>query len=246
MINVDVKNKMNLIVASPMGAMAEDDIKVFGNTIDNYINEHDRVPNLVFRVETLPHWNSFSALIHHIRLVKNHHRIIAKVAIVSDSSIMSFVQPIADHLTEAKIRQFSERALDDALNWAQMDEDSPGEFIVMNGLADDVVAIDARGLITSNSYDDQLVPLIEAKLKDHDKLKLLFVAGPYFDGYSAGAVWDDLRLGLGHITSFSKLALVTDVGWIRHGAKLFSPLMPTQVVVFDFDQLEDANSWISS
>jgi hypothetical protein len=81
-------------------------------------------------------------------------------------------------------------------------------------------------------------------LKQHDKLKLLFVAGPYFDSYSAGAMWDDARFGLAHITTFSKLALVTDHDWLRHSVKLFGALMPTEIMVFSMTELDDARAWI--
>lgn len=41
-----------------------------------------------------------------------------------------------------------------------------------------------------------------------------------------------------------KLALVTNVDWIRKSAKLFGSLMPTEVMVFDVEDLEDAKEWI--
>ena len=39
-------------------------------------------------------------------------------------------------------------------------------------------------------------------------------------------------------------ALVTDIDWIRKSAKLFGSLMPTEVMVFDVDDLDDAKKWI--
>ena len=37
-------------------------------------------------------------------------------------------------------------------------------------------------------------------------------------------MWDDMRFGFSHLTTFSKLALVTDIDWIRKSAKLFGGL----------------------
>jgi hypothetical protein len=122
--------------------------------------------------------------------------------------------------------------------------DHPGEFILIDDLPRDVVGIDARGLITSRDYEVVLLPLVETRLKEHDKLKILFVAGRYFDGYSGGAIWDDAKLGLMHLTSFSKLAIVTDLDWLRHAAKLFGPLIPAEVMVFGLEDLDDAKTWI--
>lgn len=88
------------------------------------------------------------------------------------------------------------------------------------------------------------MPLIEERAREHKKLKMICVLGNYFDGYSPGAMWDDLRFGFSHLTTFSKLALVTDQEWIRHSARLFSVLMPTEVMIFGLSELDDAKAWI--
>lgn len=91
-----------------------------------------------------------------------------------------------------------------------------------------------------------LVPLIEEKLKKHDKLKLFFKLGAAFEAYSMGAAWDDLRLGLKHPLSFSKCALVTDIEWLRRGSKVMGPLMPMQLMVFHLSEEENATAWIKT
>ncbi len=165
---------------------------------------------------------------------------------MSDSSLIWLVRPLVNQFVAAKVRRFPENALDEAIRWAETEEDHPGAFIEIDGLPDDVISLDARGLITATDYRKHLVPLIDAKLKTHQKLKLLMVAGPKFDGYSAGAMWDDARLGLHHFTTFSKVALVSDLEWLRHGAKLFGSLMPSELMVFNLDELDDAKAWIAS
>lgn len=246
MIDVEIRERDNIFILTPDSGLSADDIKGCAKTLDDYINKFDRAPNLVFKAHSFPGWQNFDALKQHFKLVKDHHKLIKKVAVVSDSTLIWLVRPLVDHFTGAKIRRFPEDALDDAINWAEMEEDHPGEFIEIEGLPSDVVAFDARGLITARDYRDHLVPLVDAKLKTHAKLKLLMLVGPYFDGYSAGALWDDARFGLQHYTAFSKIALVSDVEWVRHSAKLFGSLMPSEVMVFDLDQLEDAKAWIGS
>ena len=246
MIDIDIRRAENVFVLRPQGAISADDFKSVASTIDGYINEHDAVPRLVFRLDELPQWKDLEAMIAHFHLVKDHHKVIPKVAIVSDSSALALLRPVVDLFTGAKIRRFPVAALDDALNWAAMEEDHPGSFIVMEDLPSDVVGIDARGLISSEDYRDTLEPLVADKLKRHDKLKMLLVAGPYFDGYSAGALWDDARFGFSHLTTFSKLALVTDHEWLRQAAKLFGTLMPTEVMVFSAGELAEARKWIET
>lgn len=246
MIDIEIKRAENVFLLKPRGSISADDFKSVASTIDGYINEHDAVPRLVFQVGELPHWKDLEAMTAHLHLVRDHHKIIPKVAIVSDSALLALLRPVVDVFTGAKVRRFPADALDDAINWAAMEEDHPGSFIVMKDLPADVVGIDARGLISSEDYRDTLEPLVADKLTQHDKLKMLIVAGPYFDGYSAGALWDDTRFGFSHLTTFSKLALVTDHEWLRQAAKLFGSLMPTEVMVFATAELADARKWIET
>ena len=244
MIDIETKRAENIFILTPKGSITVKDIGTVASTIDDYINEHDAIPSLVFRVSELPHWKDFEAMGAHFRLVKDHHKIVPKVAIVSNSSFLALVRVFVDQFTGARVRRFPEEAFDDAVNWAAMKEDHPGSFIVLDDLPSDVVGIDARGLIGATDYRETLEPLVETKLKQHDKLKMLLVAGPYFDSYSAGALWDDARFGLTHITTFSKLALVTDHDWLSHSVKLFGALMPTEIMVFSMKELDDAKAWI--
>ena len=243
-MKIEIKEKENLFVISPEGKISKDDIERLVGKMNSYINERDRVPSLVIVTESAPMWESFDALKSHISFIHERQKIVPKVAFVTDSVLLSLAHPLADVFTGAKIRRFKTDALDDALNWAAMEEDHPGAITAMEGFPGDVIALRFSGLITSKDYTDSLVPLIEGAAKNHDKLKLLCVLDQYFDGYSAGAMWDDVRFGFSHLTTFSKLALVTDIDWIRKSTKLFGSLMPTEVMVFDVEDLEDAKKWI--
>jgi hypothetical protein len=246
MIDVEAKRSENVFILTPKGSISAEDIKTVASTIDVYINEHDAIPRLVFRLSQLPHWKDFEAMTAHFQLVKDHHKIIPKVAIVSDSSLLALVRVLVDQFTGARIRRFPEEAFDDAVNWAAMEGDHPGSFVVLDDMPPDVIGLDARGLIGSTDYRLTLEPLVEEKLKQHEKLKMLLVAGPYFDGFSAGALWDDAKFGLTHLTTFSKLALVTDEDWLHHSIKLFGALMPTEVMVYPMKKLDEAKTWITT
>lgn len=245
-MDIDIRQKENIFVVTPDRKLSEGDVQDLALAVNGYINETDSVPSLVFVAQTPPIWADFDALKTHLHFVKSHHQIVKKVAIVSDSKLLWLARPVVDHFTGAKVRRFNLDAQDDAVAWAQMEDDHPGSIDQMDGLPRDVVGIKFNGLITSQDYTDTLVPLIAQKAAEHDKLKLLCVMDQYFDGYSAGAMWDDLRFGFSHMTTFSKIALVTDLDWIRKGAKLFGSLMPTEVMVFDLADIEDAEDWIKS
>ena len=111
--------------------------------------------------------------------------------------------------------------------------------------ADNVVAIRATGTVTGDDYENMLIPLIEQKLDQHDKIRLLYHLGPEFAGYDAGAMWDDTKIGLEHLTHFEKIAVVTDVDWVIRLVKAAGFLIPGEVRCFANSELAAAQTWIS-
>jgi hypothetical protein len=236
----------NVVTVTPRGALGAKDFVRLTVAIDQYINQNDRIPNLIILVGKLPHWDSFSAFHSHLRFVRNHERLVKKVAIVGDSFAVRALPLLLDHFVGAKVRTFPEARLEKARHWAEAKEDHPGQFELLEGFPHDVVAVKAQGIITSQDYNDILVPLVDERLKTHDRLKFLFLLDEGFDSYSGAAAWDDARFGLSHWKDFSKIALVTDIGWIRHGARIFAPLARAEIHVFDVAELDKAETWIKN
>ena len=121
----------------------------------------------------------------------------------------------------------------------------PSGFEMLSGYPDDVLAVSAHGRITRADYEGVLIPEVERRAKA-GKVKLLYVLGADFASVTAGAAWDDARLGLLHWGDFSRIAVVTDVEWIRLGVKMFAPLMPCPVHLFNAAQASEASAWIST
>ncbi|MEO6152337.1 MAG: STAS/SEC14 domain-containing protein [Croceibacterium sp.] len=243
MIGIELSSP-GVFTLTPHGALNPENFSKLTAAIDRYINENDRVPNLVIHVGQLPHWSSLAALSDHLCFVRDHHRLVKKVAIVGDSLAVRMLPGLMDHFVGAKVRNFQEARFDEARHWAEADEDHPGQFESLEGFPSDVIAIRARGIITSQDYREMLIPLVDQKLKTHDRLKFLFLLDQGFDSYSAAAAWDDARFGLSHWKDFSKIALVTDIVWIRHGVMIFAPLMRAEIQIFDVVEREKAETWI--
>ena len=112
------------------------------------------------------------------------------------------------------------------------------------GFPDNVVAVIARGQVTREDYDRNLIPKVEAALKRHDKIRLYYELGAQFSGIDAGAAWEDLKVGIEHLTRWECVAVVTDVEWIRHMVSAFGFLMPGKVRVFPAARAAEAKSWI--
>ena len=115
----------------------------------------------------------------------------------------------------------------------------------ITGLPDDILGFRAKGTVTANDYESVIIPAVEAMFSRQRKVRFLYHLGEEFSGIEAAAAWDDARLGLKHLTGWEKMALVSDVDWIRWAVKIFGLAIPGQVRVFHNRDLADAKRWIS-
>lgn len=243
MINIDHSDP-DFVLVSPQGALSKEDFAQLASSIDERINETDKVPNFVFQITDLPHWDGLDALGRHLQFIRAHQAIVKKIAVVGDSALLSLGPDIADHLVKAKVRHFPAAKMEQAKEWARAEADDPGRFEEIDGLPSDVLALRAVGIITPDDYQNMLIPLVDAKLQQHDKLKLLCVLDDAFTAYPLDAMWADTKFGLQHMRDFSRIALVTDIGWMAKSVRLLAPLMPFAMKVFAVSQIEEAKSWI--
>ena len=114
---------------------------------------------------------------------------------------------------------------------------------VLAGMPDGVVGVEAIGEVTADDYEQVLIPTFDAGRALHDRLNVVFVAGDRFTGFSSGALWDDTKYGFSHFKGWGRVALVTDVDWMRHLTHAFSWLAPNGMKVFPSRELDVATAW---
>lgn len=115
---------------------------------------------------------------------------------------------------------------------------------ILESFPTNVLAIEATGEVTADDYRQVLVPAVEERLAAHRRLRLLYVLGKEFGGFTGGAAWEDARLGLKHFTSFERIAVVSDTDWVRRMVRGFGFALPGEVRVYDPEDLEQARNWI--
>lgn len=118
-------------------------------------------------------------------------------------------------------------------------------FVPVSGLPASVIAVSGVGRITSEDYHSVLDPLVARATADGHKARLYLELGPAFEGYDATALVADAQLGMGHLTAFERMAVVTDSDWLRMAVHVFGPLMPGQIRVFPVAEVAAARAWIS-
>jgi hypothetical protein len=111
-------------------------------------------------------------------------------------------------------------------------------------LPDTVLGFRAKGTVTAEDYESIIIPAVEALFARHPKARFLYQLGDEFSGFEATAMWDDTRLGLKHLAGWEKMAVVSDVEWIRAAIRIFALAIPGHVRVFHNSEFADARRWV--
>ena len=69
---------------------------------------------------------------------------------------------------------------------------------------------------------------------------------PSFDGISANATWEDLKMRVQHLTQWKRITLVTDVEWMIHVTHLFRWMTPGELKHFPLAERDDAVAWAAA
>jgi hypothetical protein len=91
-----------------------------------------------------------------------------------------------------------------------------------------------------------LIPRVNEALGRHGKVRLYYEFSSSFTGIDAEAAWEDFKIGLEHLSRRERMAVVTDVRWVRLALGAFRFVMPGKLRLFDTNQTAEARAWIKS
>ena len=106
------------------------------------------------------------------------------------------------------------------------------------------VAFACHGHVTRDDYLKTLVPAVESAFGQHENVRLYYEICPDFETVDMGAVWTDLTTGLEHWMRWERIAIVTDVHWIKNMMGAFGFLMPGEMRLFSVNEKAAAKEWI--
>ena len=104
-----------------------------------------------------------------------------------------------------------------------------------------VIGFETSGKIRAEDYRDVVLPALE-RAAATGEVRFVMVMRD-FDGMSGGAVWQDLKVGIEHLRAWKRIAVVTDITWIRDLTSLFGWMTPGETRTFPLAQRDEAIAW---
>ena len=107
-----------------------------------------------------------------------------------------------------------------------------------------VLEIQLTGKLAKEDYE-QLVPAVERLVKEHGRIRIL-VEMRDFHGWTAGALWQDIKFDAKHFSDIERLAIVGETKW-QHGMAIFcKPFTTASIRYFDHAAIDQARTWLAS
>ena len=119
MIRFELLRDAGVLVVQPESALSAEDFREISRLIDPYIREKGKLTGLLIEAASFPGWDSFGALIEHLKFVYDRHRNIDRVAAVTDDAFLKIVPTIAQHFAHPEIKVFASGDRVKALEWLQ-------------------------------------------------------------------------------------------------------------------------------
>jgi hypothetical protein len=101
----------------PKSSLEQADFEQLARDVDPFISEVGDLAGLIVETPAFPGWSSFGALVAHLRFVRDHHKHIKRIALVTDSHAGDVAEHVGSHFIAAEVKHFPATALEAAEDW---------------------------------------------------------------------------------------------------------------------------------
>jgi len=103
--------------------------------------------------------------------------------------------------------------------------------------------VEVQGKLVESDYE-LFVPMTEQRIGRFGKVNLLVLMRE-FDGWSAAALWDDVKFDAKHFNDIDRLAVVGDQRWEEGMTKFCRPFTTAAIKFFEPSDLAEARRWVA-
>ena len=117
MIEHTLDKAHSILYVRPQSKLEQADFEQLAATVDPHIEQRGALAGLIIEVAAFPGWDSLGAMASHFRFVRDHHKHIKKVGVVTDSPVGNVAENLASRFIAAEIRHFPAGELEAARQW---------------------------------------------------------------------------------------------------------------------------------
>lgn len=115
------------------------------------------------------------------------------------------------------------------------------EIEIADSTEDNFIEAKITGKLTEKDYEI-VIPELERRIEEYGNLRLLIIL-ENFQGWTAGALWEDIKFDFKHFHDFDKIALVGDRNWEKTATLFLKPFTGAELSYFTMEDLDEARNW---
>lgn len=104
------------------------------------------------------------------------------------------------------------------------------------------------GRVTRKDYK-AILPRLQEAVDRGAEMRFLCQLGPEWEGMTGGAIWEDVKADvkfeLFQHAKWHRIAVVSDLEWVRRLMELLGRVAPGEVKLFPLEQLDEAKAWVA-
>ena len=117
MLEHELRSRDEILVLRLHGSLQAEDFKSLARAVDDYLNGGGKLRGVLICGKSFPGWENLDGLIAHLKFVRNHHAVVAKVAIVADGLVARLLPSLAGHFVQARVQHFDDE--ETATRWLE-------------------------------------------------------------------------------------------------------------------------------
>jgi SpoIIAA-like len=116
-IEHSLDSTQSILTIRPKGALEKGDFEQLAKTVDPHIEKTGGLAGIILDAAKFPGWDSLAALAAHLRFVRDHHKKVKRIAVVTDSALGNVGEKLGSHFVAAEIKHFPAGQVEAAKQW---------------------------------------------------------------------------------------------------------------------------------
>ena len=117
MIEYDLDTEHSILHVQPKSAIEKDDFEKLAKAVDPHIEATGGLAGLIIEAPAFPGWKTFGAMVNQFHFVRDHHKRIKRIGVVTDSHLGDVAEHLTSHFVSAEIRHFPAGQIEAARQW---------------------------------------------------------------------------------------------------------------------------------
>ena len=117
MIDHSFDATQSILHLRPKAALTKEDFAQITKTVDPQIEKTGALAGVIIEIAAFPGWDSLGAMAAHLRFIRDHHKRVKKIAVVTDAKLGVVAEKLASHFVAATIKHFPAGQAEAARQW---------------------------------------------------------------------------------------------------------------------------------